>query len=120
MLSQAVSWAFWARPVSHLYSAREGFQVLRRLLILSMAEAPEEPVQGGDNHASPPVGLQAPVEVLLVVSPLPEDSGTEEDEEAGVELAVVASTPAGGGWVVETAGGVTTGEGALVVGAAGY
>ena len=77
-------------------------------------------MQGGDNHASPLVGLQAPADVLLVVSPLPEDSGIEEDEEAGGELAVVASTAAGGGWVVETAGGVTTGEGALVVGAAGY
>ena len=77
-------------------------------------------MQGGDNHASPSVGLQAPVEVLLVVSPLPEDSGTEEDEEAGEELAVVGSTIVGGGWVVETAGEVTTGEGALVVGAAGY
>lgn len=115
--SQAVSWAFWARPVSHLYSAREGFQVLRRLLILSRAEAPDEPVQGGEYHASPSVGLQAPLVVLLVVSSLPEDSGTAEDEEAGGESTGEACTTAGVDWVVEAAEEVMIGEAAVVTGA---
>ncbi len=130
--SQAVSWEFWARPGLHLYSSREEFHVVRRLLILSRAEAPEDPVQGGEYHASPSVGLQAPLVVLVVVSSLPEDSGAEEDEEAGGESTGVACTTSGveetaGGEstgvacttsaVEETAGGLLDGDGAVVIGA---
>ena len=97
---------------------------MRRLFILSRAEAPEDPVQGGEYQASPPVGLQAPLLVLLVVS-LPEDSGVEEEEEIGGVSTGLACTTAGTGGVDETAGDVMTGEGAsgaaaaVVVGVAG-
>ena len=67
---------------------------MRRLFILSLAEAPEEPVQGGEYHASPPVGLQAPVVSLVVVS-LPEETEAEDVEEAGVVSIVLAGTTAG-------------------------
>lgn len=96
---------------------------MRRLLILSRAEAPDEPVQGGEYHASPPVGLQAPV-VSLVVS-LPEDSVAGEEEEAGGLSTGLAGTTTGAGGVEETAGDVMVGEGAsgaaaaVVNGAAG-
>lgn len=95
---------------------RVEFHVLRRSLILSIAEAPEEPVQGGEYHASPSVGLQSPL-VVLVVS-LPEESGVEEGEEAGGELTELAITIAGAGGVEDTAGGVMTAA-AVVIGAAG-
>ena len=65
-------------------------------------------MQGGEDHASPPVGLQAPV-VVLPVLPF---SGTEEDDEAGGESTGVATTAAA---AEETAGVVvTTGDGAVV------
>ena len=92
---------------------------MRRLLILSRAEAPEEPVQGGEYHASPSVGLQAPLVVLLVVSSLPEGSGAAGEEEAGDESIGVICATAGAGDVEETAGEVMTGGGAVVVGATG-
>lgn len=60
-------------------------------------------MQGGEYHASPSVGLQAP----LV---LPEDLGAEEDEEAGGESTGLACMGAGG--VEEMTGDVMTGEGA--------
>ena len=62
-------------------------------------------MQGGEDHASPPVGLQAPVVVL------PELSGVEEDDEAGGESTGVATTAAA---AEETAGVVTIGDGAVV------
>lgn len=61
-------------------------------------------MQGGEDHASPPVGLQAPVLVLPVLS------GTEEDDEAGGESTTAAA-------VEETAGVVTIGDGAGVTAA---
>ena len=59
-------------------------------------------MQGGEDHASPSVGLQAPVVVLPVLS------GTEEDDEAGGESTTTAAA------VEETAGVVTLGAGAVV------
>ena len=59
-------------------------------------------MQGGEDHASPSVGLQAPVVVLPVLS------GTEEDDEAGGESTTTAAA------VEETAGVVTIGAGAVV------
>ena len=58
-------------------------------------------MQGGEDHASPPVGLQAPVVELPVFS------GTEEEDEAGGESTTAAA-------VEETAGVVTIGDGAVV------
>ena len=72
-------------------------------------------MQGGESHASPPVGLQAPVLVLPVLSPLPEDAGTEEDDEGGGESTGEACTTAA--WVEEAVGIVLTGDGAVVRGA---
>ena len=63
-------------------------------------------MQGGEDHTSPPVGLQAPLVLLPVVL----SSGTEEDDEAGAESTGVAKTAA----AEETAGVVTIGEGAVV------
>lgn len=57
-------------------------------------------MQGGEYHASPPVGLQAPV-----VS-LPDETGAEDGEETGVVSTVLACTTA------RTAEDVMTGEGA--------
>lgn len=108
---------------------RVEFQRLRRAFILSREEAAEEPVQGGEYQASPPVGLQAPLEVLVVVS-LVEGSGAEEEEEeeeeeaGGVSIGL-AWTIAGADGVEETAWGVMIGAGAwetaavVVIGAAG-
>ena len=63
---------------------------MRRLFILSMAEAPEEPVQGGEIHASPPVGLQVP----LVEEPVPEGSEAGAEDVAGVESTGLVCTAA--------------------------
>ena len=84
---------------------------MRRAFILSREEAEEEPVHGGEYQASPPVGLQAPLEVL-VVGALVEGSGAEDEEEEevvgeGVSIGL-ASTIAGADGVEETAGGVMT------------
>ncbi len=68
-------------------------------------------MQGGEYHASPPVGLQAPVVSLVVVS-LPVDSGAGAEEETGAGSTGLACTTAGAGWVEETAEDVMTGEGA--------
>ena len=66
-------------------------------------------MQGGEDHASPSVGLQAPVVVLPVLS------GTAEDDEAGDESTGVATTAAAATeGVEETAGVVTIGDGAVV------
>ena len=113
VLSQAVSWAFWARPGLQAKSLRVSFHVLRRAFILSSAEAPEDPVQGGEYHASPPVGLQVPL-VVLVVS-LPEDAGAAEEEERGGESTGVEETAAD----VMTGEGDTAAAAAVVVGTAG-
>lgn len=80
---------------------------------MSREEAAEEPVQGGEYQASPPVGLQAPLEVLVVVS-LVEGSGAEdeEEEEAGGVSIGLAWTIAGADGVEETAGAMMTGAGA--------
>ena len=72
---------------------------------MSRAEAPEEPVQGGEDHESPSVGLQAPL-----VVPLPDDPAAGE-EEAGVESTGLACTTAAADGVEETAGDVMDGEG---------
>lgn len=96
---------------------------MRRLFILSSAEAPEEPVQGGEYHASPSVGLQAPVAVL-VVSLLPDDSGAEEEDEVGGASTGLActTTEADGveemGWDVMTGDGTWASAPAVVVAAA--
>lgn len=68
-------------------------------------------MQGGEYHASPSVGLQAPLVVPVVVS-LPEDLGAEEEEEAGGESTGLACMTTGAGGVEETTGDVMTGEGA--------
>lgn len=62
-------------------------------------------MQGGEYHASPSVGLQAP----LV---LPEDLGAEEEDEAGGESTGLACMTTGAGGVEETTGDAMTGEGA--------
>lgn len=48
-------------------------------------------MQGGEDHMGPPVGLQAPLVVLLVVS-LPEGPGTEEEEVGGESTGLGCTT----------------------------
>ena len=67
-------------------------------------------MQGGEYHASPLVGLQAPLVALVVVVSLPDDSGAEEEEAGGVSSTGLACTTAGAGEVEETAWDVMTGE----------
>lgn len=83
---------------------RVEFHVLRRVFILSRAEAPEEPVHGDEYHASPLVGLQVPLVLVVLVSlvSLPDDSGAEEEEEAGIVSTGLGCRIATGG-VEETA-----------------
>ena len=75
-------------------------------------------MQGGEYHAAPPVGLQAPLvasflvaslKVLLMVVSLLEDSGAEE-EEAGVASTRVACKIEVAGGAEETAMDVMTGD----------
>lgn len=69
-------------------------------------------MQGGEYHASPSVGLQAPLVVLVLVS-LTDDSGAEEEEEVGGVLSTgLACTTAGAGGVEDTPWDVRTVEGA--------
>ena len=63
-------------------------------------------MHGGEYHASPLVGLQVP---LVVLVSLPDDSGAEEDEAGGVSTTELACTTAGAGGVEETAWDVMTG-----------
>lgn len=76
-------------------------------------------MQGGEYHASPSVGLQAPLAVPLLVPSLPEDWGTAEDEDAGGESTGVVCTTAGMDGVVETAEEVMIRAAAVVVTGAG-
>lgn len=82
-------------------------------------------MQGGEYHASPPVGLQALLVALLVVVSLFEGSGADEEEETGDVPTGLSCATNGAGEAEETAEDVMTGEevsaaaAVVVIGAAG-